>query len=173
MSNSLKSSGVTGGGRLPPETFDREISANLPGKNRQGKKGKGVKINWEEKKENRKRGGGKFENRRWKIYKMMRGPFFFFFFFFFTSHLIFKTTKICFGSTKMEIFYGEQAFHAGIKIRKNDFFTITPLLKRYRPTNSNASIVHPMHAHIHQHASTFIWTTLLNEKIEISVYGIA
>ena len=30
-------------------------------------------------------------------------------------------TKICFGSTKMEIFYREKAFHAGKKIRKNDF----------------------------------------------------
>ena len=33
----------------------------------------------------------------------------------------FKTTQICFGSTKMEIFYREKAFHAGKKIRKNDF----------------------------------------------------
>ena len=32
------------GGRVPPETSDREIFADLPGKNRQGKKGKGVNI---------------------------------------------------------------------------------------------------------------------------------
>ena len=32
-----------------------------------------------------------------------------------------KTTKIYFGSTKIEIFYREKAFHAGKKIRKNDF----------------------------------------------------
>ena len=32
-----------------------------------------------------------------------------------------KTTEICFGSTKMGIFYWEKAFHAGKKIRKNDF----------------------------------------------------
>ena len=38
---------------------------------------------------------------------MSRGPFFFFF-------SLFKTTEICFGPTKMEIFYRE-------KIRKNDF----------------------------------------------------
>ena len=30
-------------------------------------------------------------------------------------------TEICFGSTKMGIFYREKAFHAGEKIRKNDF----------------------------------------------------
>ena len=30
-------------------------------------------------------------------------------------------TEICFGSTKMGIFYREKAFHAGKKIRKNDF----------------------------------------------------
>ena len=32
-----------------------------------------------------------------------------------------KTTEICFGSTKMGIFYQEKAFYAGKKIRKNDF----------------------------------------------------
>ena len=56
---------------------------------------------------------------------MRRGPVFFFFFFsfpfFFFSFSFFKTTKICFGSTKMEISYGEKAFHVGEKIRKNDF----------------------------------------------------
>ena len=35
--------------------------------------------------------------------------------------LLFKTTKICFGSIKMEIFYRERAFHTGKKITKNDF----------------------------------------------------
>ena len=38
-----------------------------------------------------------------------------------TFDLFFKTTKICFGSTKIEILYREKAFHAGKKIRKNDF----------------------------------------------------
>ena len=32
------------GGRVPPETSDREILADVSGKKRQGKKGKGVKI---------------------------------------------------------------------------------------------------------------------------------
>ena len=48
--------------------------------------------NGEEKKENCKREGGKL-----------------------------KMTKICFGATKMEIFYWEKVFHVGKKIRKNDF----------------------------------------------------
>ena len=45
-------------------------------------------------------------------------------FFFFSNCVMFsllKTTKICFGSTKMGIFYREKIFHAGKKIRKNDF----------------------------------------------------
>ena len=42
----MTSSGVTGGGggagcRVPPETSDQEISADLPGKKRQTKKKKG------------------------------------------------------------------------------------------------------------------------------------
>ena len=45
-------------------------------------------------------------------FKKRKGPFFF---------SLFKTMKICSGSTKMEIFYWEKAFHAGKKIRKNDF----------------------------------------------------
>ena len=44
-----------------------------------------------------------------------------FFFLFFFCFSLFKTTKICFGSTKIEIFYREKAFHAGKKFRKNDF----------------------------------------------------
>ena len=34
---------------------------------------------------------------------------------------LFKTTEICCGSTKIGIFYWEKVFHAGKKIRKNDF----------------------------------------------------
>ena len=61
---------------MPPETSDREISADLPGKERQG----GKRENGVEKKENRKREGGKL-NMEWrKSYKMRRGLFFFFFF---------------------------------------------------------------------------------------------
>ena len=86
-------SGVTGWGRgaaCPPETSDREISADLPRKRRQGKKEKGQKLR---RKEGKVKGKGKIENGRWKSYKMSRGPFFFFFFF--LCFLLFKTTKIC------------------------------------------------------------------------------
>ena len=106
--------GITGGGqgvRVPPETSDREIFADLPGKKRHGKRGKGVKIE----KKNGKNGRWEIENGRWKSksYKMRRGLFFCF--------SLFKTTKICFGSTKMEIFYREKSISRREKIRKNDF----------------------------------------------------
>ena len=53
--------------------------------------------------------------------------------FFFLRFSLFKTTKICFGSTKMEICYREKAFQAGKNIRKNYFapqknFPVTPLM---------------------------------------------
>ena len=73
--------------------------------------------NGEGKKGNCKREGGNLKMEGGKSSKMRRGPFFFFFFCF----SLFKMTKICFGSTKMEIFYWEKVFHAGKKIRKNDF----------------------------------------------------
>ena len=79
-------------------------------KKRQGKKGKGVKIEKEEK----EREGGKFKMEGGKVTKWGEDLFLFCF-------SLFKTTKICFGSTKMEIFYREKAFHARKKIRKNDF----------------------------------------------------
>ena len=77
-----------GGGQSASQRLDREISADLPGKKRQEKKGKGVKID---------------------------------FFFFFLFNSLFKTTKICFGSTRMEIFYWEKSISCWEKIRKNDF----------------------------------------------------
>ena len=83
------------------------------GKKEAKKKGKGWKI--EKKKENCKRERGKLKMEGGKVRKW------FFFFFFFFCFSLFKTTKICFGSTKMEIFYQEKAFHAGKKIGKNDF----------------------------------------------------
>ena len=70
--------------------------------------------NGAEKNENCKREGGKLKMEGGKVPKW--GADFFFFFF-----LLFKTTKICFGCTKMEISYREKRYHAGIKIWKNDF----------------------------------------------------
>ena len=46
---------------------------------------------------------------------------FFFFFFFSLCFSLLEMMEICFGSTKMGISYREKAFHAGKKIRKNDF----------------------------------------------------
>ena len=80
-------SGVTGGGggwqgaggRVPP-TSDREITADLPGKKRQGKRGKGMKIE----KKRRKIIKGKVENWKWKVEKLQieeRTLFFLFYFY--------------------------------------------------------------------------------------------
>ena len=81
-------SGVTGGGsKCPPETTDQEIFTDLSGKDRQGKNG-----NW-----------GKQEG---KLKQNEVRTFFFL-----------NLTKICFGSTKMEIFYRKNVFYA----RRNDF----------------------------------------------------
>ena len=60
-----------------------------------------------------------------------RGEDLFFFFFFFFSLL--KTTEICVGSTKMEIFYREKAFHAGKKIRKNNCYAPAQAEKKGGP----------------------------------------
>ena len=83
------------------------------------KKGKGVKID----KKRRKivKGNVKIENGWWKSYRMRRGLFFGFCLFIFFCFSLFNTTKICFESAKMEIFYREKAFHGGEKIRENDF----------------------------------------------------
>ena len=85
-------------------------------KRRQGKKGKGVKIE----KKRRKIVKGKVENLKKrkkngsrKSYKTKgEDPLFFFCFVCFS---LLKTTEICFGSTKMGIFNREKAFHAGKK----------------------------------------------------------
>ena len=98
-----------GKGQSAPKTSDREISADLPGKKRQGKKGKGVKI------EKKRR-----KNVKWKVEKLQNEERTFFIFFylfiylfiyFFFCFSLFKTTTIRFWSTKMEIFYQEKAFH--------------------------------------------------------------
>ena len=85
------------------------------------------KENGEEKKENRKREGEKLKMEGGKVTKWGEDPFFFFF-----SFSLFKATEICFGSTKMGIFYREKTFHAWKKIRKNEFaplknIPLTPL----------------------------------------------
>ena len=120
------SSGVTGGGgggqgaECPPETSDREMFGDLSGKKREGKNLKrGETV--EEKKKNIRE---KVENWKWK--EGRRGKFqnverIFFFFFFFCFSL-FKTMKIFWGATKMEIFFtGKMDFTPGKKSGKIDF----------------------------------------------------
>ena len=83
ISNYL-SSGVTGGGgqvrgsECPPETSDEEISADLLGKRKKGKRG-----GREMEKKIRKLVKGKVENLKWKEEKLQNEERTFFFFFFF------------------------------------------------------------------------------------------
>ena len=67
------------------------------------------------------KGKGKWRRKEGKL-KKGGGKLIFFFFFFFFS--LFKTTEICFGSTKMGIFYPEKAFHAGKKSGKMTLFLL-------------------------------------------------
>ena len=76
------------------------------------KRGKGEKKG---KRENRGQKKENCKNRWGKKYENGQRIFFFFFFFFFFCFSLFETTEICFGSTKMEIFYRENAFHASGK----------------------------------------------------------
>ena len=138
MKKHLTNSGITGagaGGKSAPQTSDWEISADLPGKKRQGRKGKGVKIE----KKRRKIVKGKVKNWRWKVEKLENEertpPLFYFYFFFFAFH--FSKPRICFGTTKMEIFYREKAFHAG----KTGKMTLPPSKKFsfYTSANKNSA----------------------------------
>ena len=108
------------GGRVPPDTSHREISDDLPGKERQGKR-----ENREEKKENRKREGRKLNMEGGKVTKWGGGEgedllFFFFFFFCFAFHFS-KPLKFVLGLPKWEFSTRKKHFTPGKKIRKNDF----------------------------------------------------
>ena len=109
------------GAEFPPDTFHRETTVLTY----REKRGKGKKETGEENKEIEK---GKVENLkmeggRRELQNEERDFFF----------SLFKTTEICLGSTKMEIFYREKYFTPGRnKIRKNDFaplkiIPLTPL----------------------------------------------
>ena len=67
------------------------------------KRDKEKKGKWSRREGKSKTGKWKIENGRRESYKTRRGFFFFF------GLSLFKTTKICFGSTKMQIFYWEKA----------------------------------------------------------------
>ena len=131
----MTNSGVTAGGgqgaEYPPDTLTLLTGTFLI--TYREKRGKEKRENGEEKKQNRKREGGKLKMEEGKVtksYKLRRGLFFFSFF---LLLFIFKTTEICFGSAKTGIFYWGKVFHAGKKIRKNDFASsekipLTPLV---------------------------------------------
>ena len=111
-----------------------EDRIDLPGKERQGNKGK-----WSRKEEKSKREGGKLKMAGGKVTKWGEELFFsffffffflafFFFFFFFFCFSLFKTTEICFGSNKMGISYRKKAFQDG-KPEKNQEKLLCPLWK--------------------------------------------
>ena len=102
----LVTSDVTARGRVPPDTSHREISADLPGKKRQGKM------------EKKERTIEKRQVDKWK----WKGESYINFFFCIS---LFKTTEIYFGSITMGIFYREKAFHT----RKKSGKMTLPLLK--------------------------------------------
>ena len=120
---------VTGGGqsapqRLPTGKFLLTYWENI-GKEKKGnggkKEGKLKKKKTKTKKERKKKKneGEKLTMEGGKVRKWGEDFFFSFLFFFFFS--LFKVTEICFGSTKTGILYRKKSFHAGKKIRKNDF----------------------------------------------------
>ena len=101
-------SGVTGRGTVPPPDFWPGNFCWPTGKKWQGKYGKGGKKEGKVKME-----GGESS----KIRKIRRGSFFFFFFAFHFS----KRLKFVLGVPKWKFSTGKKAFHAGKKIKKNDF----------------------------------------------------
>ena len=103
------------GGRVPPppETSDREIFADVSGKKRQGKKGKGVKIE--------KKRWKKVENWKWKqenVRKRGEDFFFFFFFLFLFAFHFWKRRKFVLGLPKWEFSTGKKHFTPGKKSGK-------------------------------------------------------
>ena len=105
-----------GGRSAPLETFDREISADLQGKERQGKKGK-----WSRKEGKSKKGRWKIENGRKKGYQMRRGLFF----------PLLKTTEMLWVYQNGNFLpAGKRHFTPGKKIRKNDFAPLKIFLLR-------------------------------------------
>ena len=73
---------------MPPETSDREISGDLLGKERQGKKGKLSRKEGNQKKKKKEGGKLKMKGGKW-LQNEERTFFFFFFFFHFSKRLEF------------------------------------------------------------------------------------
>ena len=98
------------GGRGPPRDFWPGNSCWVSGKKRQGKKGKGVKIE----KKRKKIGNGSRKTSE----KEVRPFFFFFFFFFFFAFHFWKRRKFVLGLPKWEFSTGKKHFTPGKKSGK-------------------------------------------------------
>ena len=140
----MRGSGVTGGargGRVPPRDFWLGIFTDVSGKKRQGKKGKGVKI---EKKRSKivKGKGGILEMEVGKGIKSVRkwwGPFFFFFFFFFFhfwKRRKFVLPKWKFPTGKKHFTPGKKSGKMTLPPQKN--MPVTPLMRVGLLTNSKS-----------------------------------
>ena len=143
--------GVVGWGRVPPS--QRLLTGKFLLTYRE-KRDKEKRENGAEKKENLKREGGKLKMKGGKVTTKWGEDLFFFFL---------RTTEICFGSTKMGIFYWKKAFHAGEKMRKNDF---APSEKF--SSNTPAYLAHQKNLDV----LSYLWvpTTLsMNSQVPLSV----
>ena len=107
-----------GGAECPPETSEREISADLPGKERKEKSKNGAekKENWKEKK---KEGNWKWNDEKLQNEERTLEDFFFSFFFCFSLS---KPLKFVLGLPKWEFSTGKNYFTSGEKNRKNNDF---------------------------------------------------
>ena len=104
-----------GGAECPQKLLTGTFLLTYRVKKSQGKNVKGGK--WRSKERKIVEGKVKIENGRREKFQNEERTFFFFFF---LSFSLFKRTEICFGSTKIEIFYGnEEAFHALKKKKKS------------------------------------------------------
>ena len=99
--------------------------------------------------------GGKKEKGRNLFIYFIYFFIFYFLFYFILFFSLFKTMKICFGATKIEIFYREKAFHTGKccvkcffppgkKIRKN-YFAPSEKFSCYAPTLPRVNISLNLH----------------------------
>ena len=102
------------GAKFPQRLLTRKFQLTYWEKKRQGKKEKRGE-NWEEKKENCKREGGKLEIEGVKVTKW--GEDFFFFFFFFAFHFS-KPQKFVLGLQKWKVSTGKKHFTPGKKSGK-------------------------------------------------------
>ena len=100
---------------------------------------------------------------------MRRGPFFFFFFFFFFSFAFHfsKRRKFVLGLPKWNFSTGKKAFHAGKKIRKNDFAPSEKFL--LRPCIPSCPAVHARPFFFLEDLVFYTFGNRNNENCKISI----